>query len=262
MFISSHVTDCGFGTADHDGPDVLVPGAFAVEATICHTPKHKSPDSQTALLDELRDRLDIGDPLGAIFALSTKGCLANSDGISPKQLEDEIRKQVEVFLATEEQQQHYLRPDEGWRNRWRNTGPLAVYLYESDEWSLWINWMVKTEGRGGIGAWPAISFVGEQWQDAFRNRLKAKAQQVRKWNLDVPVYLAVGFGGFFGGGERDAVQDVWRKSESSRRFCGLWVTNFVLSPELGRPGLGLIPPIDGEAPSESRLMIPRLRSEI
>ena len=263
LFITSHVTDCGFVITDRAGPDIYVPGAFAVEATVCHSPKHKSSGSQTALLDELRDRLDMGDPLGVIFSLSSKGYLKNSDGISPKSLEKEIRKQVEIFVATGEEHQSYLRPDEGWRNRWQYIGPLATCLYESDDWSLWIDWMAKTtKGRGGIGAWPGISFVGEQWPDGFRKKLKAKAQQVIKWDVDVPVYLAVGFPGFFDDGERDAVQDVWCKAESSKRFCGLWVTNFALSSHLGKPILGLIPPTQGEAPSESSLMIPRLRMRI
>ncbi|MDE2878710.1 hypothetical protein [Candidatus Palauibacter soopunensis] len=40
LFIFSHVIDCGFAVADHDGPDVYVPGEFAVEATVCHSPKY------------------------------------------------------------------------------------------------------------------------------------------------------------------------------------------------------------------------------
>jgi len=263
LFTNAHVIDCGFVVADHDGPDVYVPGEFAVEATICHSPKHKPSASETALLDELRDRLDEGDPLGVWFSLSSNGNLTNSDGISPKSLEKAIREQATVFLATGKKQQRYLRPDEEWRNRWHYTGPVARYLYESEDWSLWISWMTKTNNaHGGIGSWPVISFVGPRWQDGFRRKLKAKARQVNKWNLDVPVYLAVGFGeSFFLGDEYNAIQDVWYE-EASSQFCGLWVSNAVLSPQLDRPRFELIPPMGGEVPRESELMIPRIGEEI
>ena len=261
LFITAHVIDCGFAVADHDRADVYVPGEFAVEATVCHHPKHRASDSETALLDELRDRLGVGDPLGVVFGLQTTGNLTNSDGISPKILEKKIRKQVEVFLATGEERLHYFPPDEIWRNRWQYTGPVAEGLHESDDWSLWINWMAKAKGRGGLATLPTISFVGEQWKDGFKSKLKAKSQQVSKWNLDVPVYLAVGFGGFFDGNELEGIQDVWHR-ESSTQFCGLWVTNFVLSPLLGEPTLELIPSIHGEAPRESKLMIPRVVADI
>ena len=255
LVITSHVIDCGFVVADHERADVYVPGEFAVEATVCH---FTSSDSEATLLDELRDRLDVGDPLGVWFGLNSKGTLRNSRGISPKDLEKSIRKQAATFLATGEKQQRYLPPDEGWRD----DGSLAAYLHESKNWSLWINWMAKAvEGRGGIGTWPVMPFVGPQWEEAFKRKLKAKRRQVGKWNLDVPVYLAVGFAGFFDDDERNAVQDVWYR-ESSKQFCGLWVTNFVLSPLLGNPALELIPSMHGEVPRESKLMVPRAIAEI
>ncbi|MDE2878703.1 hypothetical protein [Candidatus Palauibacter soopunensis] len=119
--------------------------------------------------------------------------------------------------------------------------------------------MTKTNNaHGGIGSWPAISFAGSQWQDGFQRKLKAKAHQVSKWNLDVPVYLAVGFGGGFSpGGEYNAIQDVWYEQASSQ-FCGLWITNFVLGPWLDKFAGELIPSMDGEVPRESALMIPRV----
>ncbi|MCZ0936857.1 MAG: hypothetical protein OXJ54_16975 [Gemmatimonadetes bacterium] len=262
LFITSHIIDCEFVVADHERADVYVPGEFAVEATVCHRPKHSASDSETALISELRDRFDTGDPLGALFTFSSKGSLKNSDGISPKNLEKAIRKQAATFLATGEEQQRYLRPDEAWRNQWHYTEPVTEYIYESEDWSLWISWMTRTtKGRGGWGAGPGISFVGSQWQDPFRGKLKAKARQVSKWELDVPVYLAVGFGGFFSGGECRAVQDVWQK-ESGKQFCGLWVTDFALSPLLGSPALELIPSTQGEAPRESELKIPRVGVDI